>query len=106
MNVLPPAALAAAGGAPLLEGAPAGKDVMVGVRPEAMCLLDGGGISANVVATEYLGADTLVQARVGESELMARLPGRIDLAPGVAIRLGWAADSRHWFDSGTGLRVA
>ena len=109
MNVMPASALAAAGGTPLLDGAPAAvtrERLMLGVRPEQVRLATADGLPAEVVATEYLGADTLVQARVEAAEVMARLPGRIEMAPGAAIRLAWPADSRHWFDSQTGLRVA
>jgi len=105
MNVVPAEAIAAAGGNRLLDGAPAGTGLMVGVRPEHVRLVTADGVPARVAAMEYLGADTLVQARVGACELMARLPGRIDLTPGAAIRMAWPADSRHWFDAQSGLRV-
>ena len=108
MNVLPAAALAATGGATLLDGAPravARERLALGVRPEQVRLAPADGVPAKVVATEYLGADTLVQARVGAAEVMARLPGRIEMAAGAAIRLAWPADARHWFDSHTGLRI-
>jgi sn-glycerol 3-phosphate transport system ATP-binding protein len=107
MNVLPATALAEAGGASLLDDAPttAGVRLMLGVRPEAMSLVDEGGVPATVIATEYLGADTLVQAQTGGGEMVARLPGRTALSPGAAIRLGWPGHSRHWFDADTGLRI-
>ena len=105
MNVVPAAAIAAAGGASLLDGAPAGTDLMLGVRPEQVRLVTAEGVPVTVKAMEYLGADTLVQVQVGSSELTARLPGRIDLVPGAAIRVAWPADSRHWFDARSGLRV-
>jgi sn-glycerol 3-phosphate transport system ATP-binding protein len=109
MNVLPAAALATAGGAPLLDGAPGSvvrEQLMLGVRPEQVRLATADGVPAGVVATEYLGADTLVQARIGTADATARLAGRIELAPGSTIRLAWPAEARHWFDSRTGLRVA
>src|SRR5262249_37587944 len=79
MNVLPVAALAMAGGTPLLDGAPGAvprERLMLGVRPEQIGLAASDGVPAEAVGTEYLGADTLVQARIGTAELMARLPGR------------------------------
>jgi sn-glycerol 3-phosphate transport system ATP-binding protein len=108
MNVVPAAALAAAGGTALLDGAPGmplAAHLMLGIRPELIRLVETGGVAAEVASTEYLGADTLVQARVGADALVARVPGRVELAPGAVIRLGWPADSRHWFDSQTGTRV-
>jgi sn-glycerol 3-phosphate transport system ATP-binding protein len=108
MNVLPAATLAAAGGAALLDGAPAmaaREHLMLGVRPEQVRRVGTDGVAATVVATEYLGADTLVQARAGNGELTARLPGRIELAPGATIHLAWPLDSRHWFDAHTGQRL-
>jgi sn-glycerol 3-phosphate transport system ATP-binding protein len=107
MNVLPAASLGANRGGPaLLAGAPAtaAEHLLLGVRPEAISLA-ADGVPANVVATEYLGADTLAQARIGTADVIARLPGRVALETGAAVRLSWPAEARHWFDSRTGMRV-
>ncbi len=108
MNVMPAAEVSAAGGAALLAQEPAGvpRDrLMLGVRPESVRLVDSGGVAANLEASEYLGADTLLQMKIGDNEIMARLPGRLDLPPGTRLQLGWAPESRHWFDSATGQRI-
>ncbi|MCW5745469.1 MAG: ABC transporter ATP-binding protein [Alphaproteobacteria bacterium] len=108
MNVVPAAALATAGAADLLHGAPPtpAEHLMMGVRPEAVGLATSGGLPATVTATEYLGADTLVQAKAGAIELLARLSGRVGLNAGAAVRLAWPAEQRHWFESRTGQRIA
>lgn len=76
-------------------------DVVGGIRPEALRFGDHG-IAARVRHAEYLGADTVVACAVGELTLLARLPGRVDLADGAPIMLGidepihlFAADGRR-----------
>ena len=68
-------------------------------------MTDGGGLPASLIATDYLGADTIVATRVGEQTLLVRVPGRYALAPGETTRLNWSTDHVHVFDATTGLRV-
>jgi sn-glycerol 3-phosphate transport system ATP-binding protein len=106
MNVLPAAVLAEhpelAAGAPSSPGL---NGLMLGVRPESM-RVETRGLPGRVVAAEYLGADTQVETRVGESTVMVRVPGRLATAPGDIIHLGWAPSDVHWFDASSGRRVA
>ena len=91
MNVVPAAALDGCGWA----GGPAGA-ASVGVRPESVTV-GPDGVAARVVATEYLGADTLVETRIGEAPFVARCPGKVESRAGDTIRLRWAAGDAHWF---------
>ena len=54
---------------------------------------------------EYLGADTILQCRVGAAQVLARLPGRVLPHPGVPVRLGFHPDDLHLF-SAAGRRLA
>jgi sn-glycerol 3-phosphate transport system ATP-binding protein len=105
MNVMPAALL---GDHPeLAAGAPAGRDfadLMVGIRPESVRVGETG-LPARVVASEYLGADTQIEARVAEESFMVRVARRFAAGPGDTIRISWAAADAHWFDAPSQRRV-
>ena len=69
---------------------------VAGVRPESLLLAEVG-LAAEVVHAEYLGADTVLECRVGACLVLARLPGRVLLAAGVRVHLGFAPGSVHLF---------
>ena len=108
MNVIAARHLAGA-----VANPPAGRDpasLLVGLRPESIRLAsegegEGRGVLADVAAVEYLGADTLVDARVGAEPFTVRLPGEAATRPGERLRLGFAPGDAHWFDAETGARV-
>jgi sn-glycerol 3-phosphate transport system ATP-binding protein len=105
MNVLPATALGS-----LWEGlGPSAPDraqdnLAVGVRAEAAQIASTG-VPARVVATEYLGADTLIDARIGDVPFVLRFPGRSPVARGEGISISWDAGATHWFDATTGARI-
>jgi sn-glycerol 3-phosphate transport system ATP-binding protein len=106
MNVLPAAMLAECGA--LAAAAPARHDLatmLFGVRPESLRLAPTG-LPARVVAVEYLGADSQIEARAGEANVMLRMPGALSLAPGERIHLAWEATDAHWFDASSQCRIA
>ena len=79
----------------------------LGVRPEHIAIGIEHGVPATVAALEYLGADSLVTCRVGLATVAARVPGRVGLAPGDAVRLSWAPGAQHLFErDGTRRAVA
>jgi sn-glycerol 3-phosphate transport system ATP-binding protein len=83
--------------APLTPG-----DWIGGIRPESLRLAQQG-IDATVSHAEYLGADTVVACKAGESTLLARLAGRIALPDGARIAL--ATDQPiHLFQASSGRR--
>ncbi len=105
MNVLPAAFLANCG--TLAASAPARRDLagmFLGVRPESLRVAQGG-LPARVVAVEYLGGDSQIEARVGEECVLLRAAGTPVVAPGQQIHLAWAAGDAHWFDASSGCRI-
>ena len=106
MNVLPAAMLADCG--TLAASTPAQRDLAAmcfGIRPEALRIATEG-LPARVVAVEYLGGDSQVEARVGEESVLLRAGGTPPVAPGQHIHLTWAPREAHWFDASSGCRIA
>jgi sn-glycerol 3-phosphate transport system ATP-binding protein len=102
MNVLPAAALAGA-----LGDTPHAQEIgglAIGIRPEAVRLANDG-VAATVAAVEYLGADTLLETRVGEEPFIVRVAGRTGLSAGDPVRLAWDPAAAHWFDLSTERRI-
>jgi sn-glycerol 3-phosphate transport system ATP-binding protein len=79
---------------------------MLGVRPEHVLLARDGPFTARVESVEYLGADSLLLCRIGEQILTARVAGRVGVAGGDSVHLGWARGASHFFDAATGIRLA
>jgi sn-glycerol 3-phosphate transport system ATP-binding protein len=105
MNVF--AAGLLAGHSALAAGAPADRapaTLKAGVRPEAI-RIEAAGLPARVVASEYLGADTQLETRVGEETLIVKAPGRHVLSPGETTHLAWSPEDAHWFDASSGRRI-
>jgi sn-glycerol 3-phosphate transport system ATP-binding protein len=104
MNVVPAAALSDAAWA--LSGAPAGhaKQLAVGIRPEA-ARLGADGVSAMVAAVEYLGADTLIETKIGEQSFIVRQAGRTSANVGETVHIRWEPAAAHWFDLSTQCRI-
>ena len=75
------------------------------MRPEHVRLVAEGGVPGGVTSAEYHGADTVLGVRVGEESLFVRVPGRLRLGEGAAVRLGWEAGTTHLFDAASGARV-
>jgi sn-glycerol 3-phosphate transport system ATP-binding protein len=106
MNVIPATAVASAG-AWVAASAPQGRSVeslALGIRPEA-ARLEPSGVAAEVVAVEYLGADTLVEARVAGHPFVLRAPGRTPAEPGGRIAVAWDPAGVHWFDLESERRI-
>jgi sn-glycerol 3-phosphate transport system ATP-binding protein len=106
MNVLPPSALAAVG-ADALASMPSGHPLTalsLGVRAED-ARLTSTGAPAQVTAVEYLGADTLVDTRIGGEPFTVRMAGRTNVSPGENVSITWDAGAAHWFDATSGRRV-
>ena len=84
--------------ASLQPGAAAG--LTAGIRPEHITLnSNGSGVHARVMSAEYHGADTIVSAEVNGASLLVRAAGQVDLAAGSQVKLGWAQEAVHIFDS-------
>jgi sn-glycerol 3-phosphate transport system ATP-binding protein len=82
-----------------------GEGRALGVRPEHIVVLAEGGVPGTVTNAEYHGADSILTVRVGEESLLVRAPGRLALAPGAGVRLGWKVAEQHLFDARSGERI-
>jgi len=71
--------------------------ILLGVRPEHVNLTDKGGLVAQVVSSEYLGADTIVSCKTGVNEFVLRHADRLDVKTGEHIRVTWKSDKTHLF---------
>ena len=85
----------------------AGQPIEFGIRPEDVSLATGDAnraesIAANVVVVEPLGAEILVTFECAGSEMVARLPPEVRLAPGDTVRLQLNMEKAHLFDPASG----
>ena len=106
MNVLTSSALAGLGET-IHASAPRGRrleGLALGVRAEAARLAKTG-VPAQVVAVEYLGADTLVDTRIGGEPFIVRVPGRHASPLGERVSVTWEPAAAHWFDAASGRRI-
>ena len=100
-----------AGGAQVIAGtdgpavAESGNGSLVmGVRPEKISITEGPGIEGRIESCDYLGADTIVGAKVGSQSVLVRAHGRHSLPAGSRIHLHWQESEVHLFDDATGAR--
>jgi sn-glycerol 3-phosphate transport system ATP-binding protein len=85
---------------------PARAGLTAGIRPESLRVAESG-LPARVGHAEYLGADTVVACTVGTGgRLLARLPGRVGLPDGAAVRFAFDPADVHLFDTDSGRRLA
>ncbi|AWM26964.1 sugar ABC transporter ATP-binding protein [Sinorhizobium fredii USDA 205] len=92
----------------------AGKDVVFGIRPEALTDPDGADRNAKFVAegdclievVEPAGSDTFAVTRLGGKEIVARLRADARIAPGQTSRLAFNLDKAVFFDPQSEKRIA
>ncbi|MEO8536700.1 MAG: sn-glycerol-3-phosphate ABC transporter ATP-binding protein UgpC [Betaproteobacteria bacterium] len=84
-----------------------GGDFIVGIRPEHFALADAAhpGFAVRADVVEPLGSDTLVFMRVGEADVVARLPPSLRVAAGDSLQVTVDAASMHFFDASSGKAV-
>ena len=87
-----------------------GKTVDLGIRPEDISLdraatSAGTSVSATVVVTEPLGAETLVTLRIGGTEFVARARPDVSLRSGDSVQAQLASDKLHLFDASSGTSI-
>ena len=80
------------------------EDLSLGVRPEDIEISDEAGVPAIVSDLEYLGADSIVDCRIGEQTVSVRIHGRVKIEPGAQVKLVWSVENVHYFHSSTGQR--
>ncbi len=81
-----------------------GSDLSLGVRPEDIRVTDPGAVTADVLSVEYLGADSIVDCRLGSEKIAVRIHGRLRYQPGNRIGLTWAPQAVHFFERSSGRR--
>ena len=87
-----------------------GRDVELGVRPEAMQILSDAGdpaesFSGTVSLVEALGNEQLVYMHVGEATMIVRCDSHERFAPGDTRMLAPQSDNLHLFDCETGQNL-
>ncbi|MDJ1465229.1 sn-glycerol-3-phosphate import ATP-binding protein UgpC [Nitratireductor sp. GZWM139] len=94
------------------QPAEAGRPLLFGVRPEHLQLVsaDEATLNLSVTAVETLGADTLAHGKLSGAngaggELIARLSGSAQVAPGDTLPLAIQKGMTHLFDAETGKRL-
>ncbi len=88
-------------------GLAAPRAVVIGLRPEHLCLDPAGPLEGHLVGAEYLGAETVLTLKIAEGfEIRAVAPGTFTSpAPNAALRLGFAPEHVHVFDADGGERL-
>ena len=97
--------VAAAGGIvfPKSSNLEAGREVLVGIRPEHLAVA-AEGVPAEVVIVEPTGADTLIFCKIGGVDVTAAVRERHEFRPGEAVRL--RPQLTYLFDPASGARLA
>jgi sn-glycerol 3-phosphate transport system ATP-binding protein len=91
----------------LLKAAPGGRSgAITGIRPEHLDVgSDGWEVRTETV--ELLGAERLIYGRLGEEQIIVRIEeGQPSPVADQVIRVRPREDRLHWFDAGTGKRIA
>jgi len=92
---------------PLPAAAPRAGALVLGLRPEHVEITDDGLWPLQVETIEMLGAERLVHGRLGDALFTVRLDATLPPPQvGQTVRLRASPGRLHWFDAGTGLRVA
>jgi multiple sugar transport system ATP-binding protein len=90
-----------------------GRDVIMGIRPEAITDLDGADrqskgitmVDARVDVVEPAGSDTFVVTRIGGKEVTARMRAEAMVQPGQTIPFAFNLDKALLFDPASGARL-
>ena len=69
----------------------------IGIRPENVRLADSG-LSVEVSAVDYMGAETVLRLLHQGNTIMARVNGRAEAVPGDQLRIAWNREDVHLFD--------
>jgi multiple sugar transport system ATP-binding protein len=86
------------------------REITVGIRPEHLTAVAGGGLAARVMTVEHLGADSHATCAVDvagrESMLVARSPAGRAPAIDERVSLQVTPGAMHWFSPDSGERIA
>jgi len=87
-----------------------GREVVVGIRPEALRPIPDqeatpASINAEVELIEPVGNETFINLRYGPHELVSRVTGGFVPEPGASLRLAYSPRALHFFDAETQQRI-
>jgi multiple sugar transport system ATP-binding protein len=86
-----------------------GTEWQIGVRPSGVSLEQVqtplSPIPATVFVAEPLGRDTVMETRLADQAVTAKVPGLVSLEPGTPVWLGVDAEQLHVFDKHTGNAI-
>ncbi|MGA8009691.1 MAG: sn-glycerol-3-phosphate ABC transporter ATP-binding protein UgpC [Thiomonas sp.] len=90
-----------------VESAPgnASRELVVGIRPEALLPDPQGAWQMDIVLREALGAETMLHGNIGEQACVVRLPGDAPWQEGQRIALRVPPGALHVFDRASGARL-
>ena len=81
------------------------EEVTYGIRPEALKIVENGIINGTIDHVEYLGADALLECRIGEEVVLCRAPGQASFSTDSRIALTFDQGDLHAFDNHNGYRL-
>lgn len=89
-----------------------GKKLTVGIRPEdihteqvALEAMPDAVVSAKVEVSEFLGTDSMLYSRTGETEFVAQVNARDYHKPGEEVEMAFEMSKAHFFDDETELTI-
>jgi multiple sugar transport system ATP-binding protein len=83
-----------------------GKRVTVGIRPEHFKINSKGkGLEVKIDVSELMGSESYLHAKMGETDLIARVSAQESLTMGEKIHLEVAPENLHLFDVSNGARI-
>ena len=89
-----------------------GKKLTVGIRPEdihteqvALEAMPDSIVSAKVEVSEFLGTDSMLYSRTGETEFVAQVNARDYHKPGEEVEMAFEMSKAHFFDEETELTI-
>ena len=92
---------------PAQVGGTDGQEVVYGVRPEHLDIVqDGSGIKSRIIVVEPTGAETMVVNHLAGQEIQAVFKERHGFAPDQELNLRPRVDNVHVFDKRTGARLS
>ncbi|MCF7918832.1 MAG: sn-glycerol-3-phosphate ABC transporter ATP-binding protein UgpC [Candidatus Cloacimonetes bacterium] len=77
----------------------AGKEVILGVRPENVNIDQGSEITANVEVVEPMGNEIIVYLAIGDNHFLMRMEERVPLKPGDKVNITFQDTHQHYFDA-------